>query len=142
MGVFRGSVRGRGGVDRGGAFALWWVSIRRLRRLLDHRVVVLDYRLREGELEGSDCRGDGGVELGGRQLVGIPRAAVGVDDVVVGGVGGWENQATLRCPRGSTMKAAASGPTADPALPPTWKSDCASPCCPPDAIRATRDDSG
>ena len=53
-----------------------------------------------------------------------------------------ENQATLRCPRGSTTKAAASGPTAEPALPPTWKSDCASPCCPPEAIRATREDSG
>src|SRR3954452_10578777 len=53
-----------------------------------------------------------------------------------------ENQATLRWPRGSTTKAAASGPTADPAFPPTWKTDWASPCCPPDAIRATRDDSG
>ena len=31
---------------------------------------------------------------------------------------------------------------ADPTLPPTWKTDCASPCRPPEAIRATRDDSG
>ena len=52
------------------------------------------------------------------------------------------NHAMLRWPFGSTMKAASSGPIADPALPPTWKSDCAKPCRPPDAIRATRDDSG
>ena len=52
------------------------------------------------------------------------------------------NQAMLRWPCGSTMKAASSGPIADPALPPTWKSDCAKPCRPPEAIRATRDDSG
>ena len=53
-----------------------------------------------------------------------------------------ENHAMLRCPAGSTMNAASSGPIDDPALPPTWKSDCARPCCPPDAMRATRDDSG
>jgi hypothetical protein len=29
------------------------------------------------------------------------------------------NQATLDCPRGSTMKAAKSGPMAEPTLPPT-----------------------
>jgi len=52
------------------------------------------------------------------------------------------NQAMLLCPRGTTTKAASSGPTADPELPPTWNSDCASPCRPPEAIRATRDDSG
>src|SRR5258707_757903 len=52
-----------------------------------------------------------------------------------------ENQAMLRCPRGSTS-VASSGPNADPALPPTWNSDCAMPCCPPEAMRATRDDSG
>ena len=40
------------------------------------------------------------------------------------------------------MNAASSGPTAEPALPPTWKTDCASPCRPPEAIRATREDSG
>ena len=40
------------------------------------------------------------------------------------------------------MKAASSGPIADPALPPTWKSDWANPCRPPEARRATRDDSG
>ena len=40
------------------------------------------------------------------------------------------------------MNAASSGPIDDPALPPTWNSDCASPCCPPEAMRATRDDSG
>ena len=34
----------------------------------------------------------------------------------------------LPWPRGSTMNAASSGPTAEPALPPTWNSDCASPC--------------
>jgi hypothetical protein len=53
-----------------------------------------------------------------------------------------ENQATLPCPRGSTMKAASSGPVAEPILPPTWNSDCASPCRPPEAKRATREDSG
>ena len=40
------------------------------------------------------------------------------------------------------MKAASSGPSAEPALPPTWKNDWARPCRPPDAMRATRDDSG
>src|SRR4051812_13432233 len=53
-----------------------------------------------------------------------------------------ENQATLPWPRGTTMKAASSGPIAEPALPPTWNSDWARPCRPPDAIRATRDASG
>jgi hypothetical protein len=53
-----------------------------------------------------------------------------------------ENHAMLRCPAGSTMNAASNRPIDEPALPPTWKSDCASPCCPPEAIRATRDDSG
>ena len=48
----------------------------------------------------------------------------------------------LRWPYGSTMYAASSGPVAEPALPPTWNSDCAKPCRPPDASRATRDDSG
>ena len=52
------------------------------------------------------------------------------------------NQATLVCPRGITMNAASSGPIAEPTLPPTWNSDCANPCCPPDAMRATREDSG
>ena len=40
------------------------------------------------------------------------------------------------------MKAAKSGPVAEPALPPTWKIDCAKPCWPPEAMRATREDSG
>jgi hypothetical protein len=53
-----------------------------------------------------------------------------------------ENQAMLPCPNGTTMKAASSGPKAVPALPPTWNTDCASPCRPPDAMRATREDSG
>ena len=44
------------------------------------------------------------------------------------------NQAMLRWPFGRTMKAASSGPIADPALPPTWKSDCAKPCRPPEAM--------
>ena len=41
-----------------------------------------------------------------------------------------------------TTSAASSGPKALPALPPTWKIDCASPLRPPDASWATRDDSG
>lgn len=41
-----------------------------------------------------------------------------------------------------TIKAASSGPLALPALPPTWKMDCARPGRPPEAMRATRDDSG
>ncbi len=53
-----------------------------------------------------------------------------------------ENHAMLCCPAGSTINAASNGPIDDPALPPTWNNDCASPCCPPDAMRATRDDSG
>ena len=40
------------------------------------------------------------------------------------------------------MNAASSGPIAEPTLPPTWNSDCASPWRPPDAMRATREDSG
>jgi hypothetical protein len=52
------------------------------------------------------------------------------------------NQATLRCPKGTMTAAATNGPSALPVLPPTWNSDCASPCRPPDAMRATRDDSG
>ena len=46
-----------------------------------------------------------------------------------------ENHAMLRCPAGSTINAASNGPIDDPALPPTWNSDCASPCWPPEADR-------
>ncbi|MNV81819.1 hypothetical protein D3C71_1755120 [compost metagenome] len=53
-----------------------------------------------------------------------------------------ENHATLPCPCGMMKSAANSGPSADPTLPPTWNSDCANPCRPPEAMRATRDDSG
>src|SRR5450759_5293818 len=53
-----------------------------------------------------------------------------------------ENHAMLRCPAPSTTNAASKGPSDEPALPPTWNSDCANPCCPPEAMRATRDDSG
>ena len=53
-----------------------------------------------------------------------------------------ENHATLDWPCGSTMKAASSGPAAEPKLPPTWNIDCARPCRPPEAMRATREDSG
>ena len=38
--------------------------------------------------------------------------------------------------------AASSGPSALPVLPPTWNNDCANPWRPPDARRATREDSG
>src|ERR1700761_4275093 len=50
--------------------------------------------------------------------------------------------ARLDCPPRPTTRAAASGPSAEPRLPPTWNIDCASPGRPPDAIRATREDSG
>ena len=53
-----------------------------------------------------------------------------------------ENQAMLAWPKGTTMKAASSGPIAWPKLPPTWNSDCARPYRPPEARRATREDSG
>ncbi len=52
------------------------------------------------------------------------------------------NQATLRWPNGTMTAAASSGPIAVPVLPPTWNTDCAKPCWPPEARRATRDDSG
>ncbi len=52
------------------------------------------------------------------------------------------NQEIAHCPKGSTMTAANSGPTADPPLPPTWKIDCARLFLPPDAICATREASG
>ena len=52
-----------------------------------------------------------------------------------------ENQAMLPCPRGSTTRAASRAP-GRPALPPTWNTDWARPCCPPEASRATRDASG
>jgi hypothetical protein len=53
-----------------------------------------------------------------------------------------ENQAIAPWPRGITTIAASSGPIAWPALPPTWNRDCARPYLPPEASRATRDDSG
>ncbi len=40
------------------------------------------------------------------------------------------------------MKAASSGPSAWPKLPPTWNSDWARPWRPPEAMRATRDEFG
>ena len=40
------------------------------------------------------------------------------------------------------MSATATGPKARPTLPPIWKMDCAIPFAPPDARRATFDDSG
>ena len=53
-----------------------------------------------------------------------------------------ENHATLPRPCGTITHAASSGPTAEPTLPPTWNSDCANPGRPPEAMRATREDSG
>ena len=53
-----------------------------------------------------------------------------------------ENQEMLACPRGTTMKAASSGPIDCPACPPTWNSDWAKPWRPPEAMRAMRVDSG
>ena len=53
-----------------------------------------------------------------------------------------ENQAMLCWPKGTTMAAASSGPSDEPTLPPTWKTDCANPCRPPEASRAMREDSG
>ena len=38
-----------------------------------------------------------------------------------------ENQAMQPCPFGTTMNAAASGPSAEPILPPTWNTDWARP---------------
>ncbi|MOA36926.1 hypothetical protein D3C78_1584840 [compost metagenome] len=52
------------------------------------------------------------------------------------------NQATLRWPNGTITAAASSGPMAVPVLPPTWNTDCAKPCWPPDARRAMREASG
>ena len=52
------------------------------------------------------------------------------------------NQATEAWPKFKTMSAAIRGPSAWPRLPPTWNSDWASPWRPPDAMRATRADSG
>ena len=52
------------------------------------------------------------------------------------------NQLTLAWPKGRMIIAAARGPIAEPTLPPTWNSDCAKPCRPPEARRAIRDDSG
>ncbi len=53
-----------------------------------------------------------------------------------------ENHAEPICPWGRMMKTARRGPIAEPVFPPTWKNDWAKPCFPPEAIRATRDDSG
>jgi len=39
-------------------------------------------------------------------------------------------------------RAASSGPSDVPKFPPTWNSDWAKPCFPPEAIRATREASG
>ncbi len=48
----------------------------------------------------------------------------------------------LPWPCGTIMNAASSGPSDEPKLPPTWNSDCARPCWPPEAMRATREASG
>src|SRR5580693_5643520 len=53
-----------------------------------------------------------------------------------------ENAPSPCLPQRRTTIAAPTGPRADPTLPPTWNSDCASPGRPPEAMRATRDDSG
>ena len=52
------------------------------------------------------------------------------------------NQARLDWPCGMTIKATSRGPVALPAFPPTWNIDWASPCRPPEARRAMREDSG
>ena len=49
------------------------------------------------------------------------------------------NQEMACCPKGRMMRAASSGPTAEPPLPPTWKIHCAKLFLPPDANCATRD---
>src|SRR5260370_28459075 len=51
-----------------------------------------------------------------------------------------ENHAMFACPLMNSN--ASKGPMAEPAFPPTWNSDWAMPCCPPEAMRATREDSG
>src|ERR1700730_1055209 len=53
-----------------------------------------------------------------------------------------ENQPILLCPLGTMINAANKGPSDVPALPPTWNIDWASPCRPPEAIRARREASG
>src|ERR1700748_1965395 len=53
-----------------------------------------------------------------------------------------ENQMIRDCPKGAMMAAANRGPSALPALPPTWNSDSAIPLRPPEARKATREDSG
>ena len=57
-------------------------------------------------------------------------------------VGGNTGQAIELCPCGNTTNAANKGPMACPVLPPTWNVDCANPCRPPEASRATRELSG
>ena len=52
------------------------------------------------------------------------------------------NQARLLWPCGRMIKAANTGPIELPKLPPSWNSDCAMPCAPPEASRASRDASG
>ncbi|MNE74965.1 hypothetical protein D3C80_1710830 [compost metagenome] len=52
------------------------------------------------------------------------------------------NHTTLPWPKGMMIAAASNGPKAEPALPPTWKVDCASPKRPPEARRAMREVSG
>ncbi len=53
-----------------------------------------------------------------------------------------EHHTMLDWPRGTIRNAPINGPMADPTLPPTWNSAWASPCRPPEAIRAMRDASG
>jgi len=48
----------------------------------------------------------------------------------------------LACPRGTTIIAASSGPTAYPACPPIWNMPWAKPCWPAAAWRAIRVASG
>jgi len=53
-----------------------------------------------------------------------------------------ENQAREDWPWGTMISAASKGPREVPRLPPTWKSACAKPRRPPDAMKAMREASG
>src|SRR2546427_1985823 len=49
------------------------------------------------------------------------------DRMIIATSASSEHQARLDRPYGTTRNAASSGPSAEPALPPTWNSDCARP---------------
>src|SRR3984893_14470827 len=94
-------------------------------------------------------RADTGLDTAGRVLAPLGRSrcrrlyhAPTFASTAMASMAASANHARLACPCGMMIQAASNGPIALPALPPTWKMDCARPWRPPEARRAIREDSG